>query len=271
VTDAEHTPPPKPAKPGKPWRMRLRGLHRDFGFFAVGLTIIYATSGIAVNHIGDWNPSYSDYEYTTTVPGPLPNDDKQAAAAITAALDIPGEPDVFALRDTVVHYAITVGDTSIEVHTDTMRAHVAIGDDTRTHQLADDLPAEDWAAALSVLKQLDIDAEPDSVERIDYPTRELNISFERVTITAHDLGDQAEVHVQGENPRFFLYVANWLHLNRGKQAWTYIADFYAVVLLFLAASGMLMVKGRQGIFGRGGVFLLIGIAVPVIYIILAGP
>jgi len=45
-----------------PGRVRLRRLiiatHRDLGYFFAGLTVIYAVSGIAVNHIEDWNPSY---------------------------------------------------------------------------------------------------------------------------------------------------------------------------------------------------------------------
>ena len=36
-----------------------RILHRDFGFFFIGTTIIYALSGIALNHLNDWNPNYS--------------------------------------------------------------------------------------------------------------------------------------------------------------------------------------------------------------------
>lgn len=35
-----------------------RFLHRELGFFFVGMTIIYAVSGIAINHINDWNPNY---------------------------------------------------------------------------------------------------------------------------------------------------------------------------------------------------------------------
>jgi hypothetical protein len=271
MTEDHPAPTPPRPKPRKPWRMRLRSLHRDFGFFAVGLTLIYASSGLALNHIGDWDPSYTSYEYATTVDGPLPEDDTEAAAAIAAALELRGEPDVFALRDTIIHYEIRVGETLIEVHTDTDQAIVTTGEESETRPLPEPLPPEDWAAARAALDQLGIEAKPDTVERIDYPTRELNLTFERATVTAHDLGDITEVYVQGENPRFFLYIANWLHLNRGKKAWTYIADFYAVVLLFLAVSGMLMVKGKQGLFGRGGVFLLIGIAVPVVYIILAGP
>ena len=42
--------------------MKLRKLiiatHRDVGYFFAGLTVIYAVSGVAVNHIDDWNPNY---------------------------------------------------------------------------------------------------------------------------------------------------------------------------------------------------------------------
>jgi hypothetical protein len=35
-----------------------RSLHRDLGYIFFFLTIIYGLSGIALNHIDDWNPSY---------------------------------------------------------------------------------------------------------------------------------------------------------------------------------------------------------------------
>ena len=41
------------------WRIWFRVIHRDLGFFIFGLTVIYAISGIALNHIKDWNPSYT--------------------------------------------------------------------------------------------------------------------------------------------------------------------------------------------------------------------
>lgn len=36
-----------------------RILHRDFGYFFIGTTLIYAISGIALNHLHDWNPNYN--------------------------------------------------------------------------------------------------------------------------------------------------------------------------------------------------------------------
>ena len=40
------------------WRKWNRAIHRDFGYFFFGMVIIYAFSGIAINHINDWNPNY---------------------------------------------------------------------------------------------------------------------------------------------------------------------------------------------------------------------
>ena len=40
------------------WRKWNRVLHRDIGFLFFGMTIIYALSGIALNHLADWNPNY---------------------------------------------------------------------------------------------------------------------------------------------------------------------------------------------------------------------
>ena len=40
------------------WRKWNRVIHRDFGYFFLGMTLIYALSGIAINHMKDWNPNY---------------------------------------------------------------------------------------------------------------------------------------------------------------------------------------------------------------------
>lgn len=41
------------------WRKWNRILHRDLGYFFVGMIIIYAVSGIALNHKKDFNPNYT--------------------------------------------------------------------------------------------------------------------------------------------------------------------------------------------------------------------
>jgi len=43
----------------KQLRKWSRLLHRDIGYFFIGTTLIYGLSGIALNHMSDWNPNYS--------------------------------------------------------------------------------------------------------------------------------------------------------------------------------------------------------------------
>ena len=50
------------------WRKIVRITHRDIGYLCAGLTIIYAISGIAVNHVQDWNPNYIIENSETNVP-----------------------------------------------------------------------------------------------------------------------------------------------------------------------------------------------------------
>ncbi len=40
------------------WRKWNRAIHRDFGYFFFGMSVIYGLSGIALNHMRDFNPSY---------------------------------------------------------------------------------------------------------------------------------------------------------------------------------------------------------------------
>ena len=40
------------------WRKWNRAIHRDFGYLFLGMTLIYGLSGIALNHMKDWNPNY---------------------------------------------------------------------------------------------------------------------------------------------------------------------------------------------------------------------
>ena len=44
--------------------------HRDIGYLIAGLTLIYALSGIALNHKHDWNPNYliDNQNFSTQIP-----------------------------------------------------------------------------------------------------------------------------------------------------------------------------------------------------------
>jgi uncharacterized protein len=176
------------------WRPWLRALHRDLGYVAVGLTVVYALSGLAVNHIAQWDPNFHNFEAVHEL-GPLGND---AAPAVLKRLGIVEQPK------------------------------------------------ETYLAA------------PDQLE-ILFEHRSLHVNPK----TGH-------VVDEGQKPRLLLRVANWLHLNRGKRAWTYVADTYASGLLVLALTGIFMLPGRRGLLGRGAIFVAIGVAIPVVYVGLSG-
>ncbi|BDD09437.1 peptidase [Fulvitalea axinellae] len=52
-------------------RKWFRIIHRDAGYLIFGFTFIYALSGIALNHIDDWDPSYihETHEYPFKLKG----------------------------------------------------------------------------------------------------------------------------------------------------------------------------------------------------------
>lgn len=43
-------------------------LHRDIGYFLSGLIIIYCISGLALNHVDDWNPDFIIEKRTIAIP-----------------------------------------------------------------------------------------------------------------------------------------------------------------------------------------------------------
>ena len=179
----------------RPW---LRALHRDIGYLAVGFTVIYAVSGLAVNHIKDWDPNF------------------------------------------------------VQVN--------------RTHQIAPPKTEDSQRAARAVLDALAIREPPSDVYRVSNDA--LDITLKNRTLHV-DLR-RGVVAEEGQEPRFFLRAVNWLHLNRGKKAWTYLADTYAVFLLVLASSGLFMIPGRKGLLGRGGILVSVGALVPILYVALSG-
>lgn len=75
------------------WRGVARVLHRDLGYLFFGATVVYAVSGIAINHRNDWNPSYSVTREELPIPAagakqPLARED---AAQALASLGVTGK------------------------------------------------------------------------------------------------------------------------------------------------------------------------------------
>ena len=67
--------------------------------------------------------------------------------------------------------------------------------------------------------------------------------------------------------RPFFSAITGLHYNPGSW-WTTFSDIFAGGLILITLTGLIMVKGPKGIIGRGGIELLIGIAIPLLFLFL---
>lgn len=169
-------------------------LHREIGFLVVGLTIVYAVSGIAVNHAHHWDANYARVSENRTIAPP--------GAGPTTEV----EPLVLE----------RLGLTRAQIKTT-------------------------WRASPEVLQVFQEGG-----------------SFEVNLVTG-------QVLHRSFRPRPLLFDLNFMHLNNGKGPWTAIADVYAGLLIVLALTGPLLVRGNKGLRGRGGVLMAIGIALPLVY------
>lgn len=180
------------------WRKKLfvlnRSFHRDVGYFCVGLILIYAISGIAVNHIDSWNPSYVVTQSEQTVTG-----------------------------------------------------------------LPQDAESEEFQKALA--KNLGIKAAFRSHVRDS--EEEVLFFYENTRVAWNETKQQA--YIETTEKRIGLFFANYLHLNKAKRVWTYVADVFAVLLIYLSLSGLFMVKGANGFGRRGWILVSAGCIIPLAF------
>lgn len=175
------------------WRRWNIVLHRDIGYLSVALIIVYGISGLAVNHIADWNPNYVQEKVIVTI-----------------------EPIMSFDRDTIIAHAMA-----------------------RLH-----------------LSEL-----PQNFFRPDPETAQLFYSGKTFSI---DL-PTGNVLIEATHRRMVLFEMNQLHLNAPKGIWTYIADLFALSLIFMGISGLFILKGKTGLKGRGKWLVAVGTAIPLLY------
>ncbi|MBI2213737.1 MAG: PepSY-associated TM helix domain-containing protein [Acidobacteria bacterium] len=177
------------------WRKLNRAVHRDAGYFCAALTIVYAISGLAVNHVSDWNPNYKIERVEKRFTSIPITSREEMVAALVDRLDLPGAPK----------------------------------SSFRSAPHLVDLFYDGWSV------RADAQAGRATIER--------------------------------PRDRALLRDANFLHLNHPKGLWTWFADGYAILLALLAISGLFILRGRNGITGRGLWFSLAGLAVPVVFVV----
>ena len=183
------------------WEMKIRRLlrilHRDLGYFIVGMTIVYALSGIFLNHRHDFNPDYKIYfvDFQTEI-GPDTNVDEKMLRNILAELD----HDVVFKK----HYITNQGNIKIFIE----NGEVVINSET---------------------------------------------------------GEGTMNYLQR---RPIIFEMNLLHKASIGTIWKWVSDGMAVILLFVAVSGLFLLKGKRGFGHWGWWWTIAGIIVPLFFAIM---
>jgi len=179
-------------------RRIIRAVHRDLGYFFTGMIIIYSLSGIALNHINDWDPNYKVTARETKLDVPAVFDENEKAA---------------------VNKILKQANTSTEY---------------KNHYMPDD-------------NTLKIFMEQGSSIVLDMQT------------------GRATIETVSRRPVF--YEVNFLHYNPGK-LWVWFSDAFAAGLFILALTGLFILKGKNGIKGRGLWITAAGILIPLVFLLL---
>jgi hypothetical protein len=184
-------------KKQKKWRKWNRNIHRDFGYFFFGAIIIYAISGIVLNHRDDWNPDLT----------------------------------VVAWEEQIDPVASTKDFTKKEV--EAMLDEFGVDNKYYSHFY----PKEG---------QMKVFLKKGSME-LDYASGEIQIEVIR--------------------RRYLIPALNWMHYNPNS-FWTWYSDIFAGALIVLAISGLLILRGKNGIKGRGWWLTLLGLGIPGAFLIM---
>ena len=105
------------------FRKVCRWIHREFGYLAAGLTLVYAISGVAVNHTHQFNPSYVEEVREFTIPAPGFGETDELAPAIIDNLALT-EPvkNVWRATPGLVRVIVDSGSYDVELLTGQVRA-----------------------------------------------------------------------------------------------------------------------------------------------------
>ena len=173
-------------------------IHRDVGYLCVGMTLIYAISGIVLNHFKSGDFVHPDYSKSCKeVKVALPKTGAITQSYVYSILDQLGEKD---------HYkSYIVGSNSLEIFLTTGSVSIDL---------------------------------TNGFTLIEKKTR-----------------------------RYLIKEFNLLHYNNIKKLYTWFSDLYALALIFLAVTGLFVLKGKNGILRRGAWLTALGILLPALFLL----
>lgn len=181
-------------------RKGCRFIHRELSYFFAGIIVIYAVSGILLNHKRNFNAEYAvnRKEFVIT-PESLKTKEEISEEDAFSFMEKVGEDK----KDYTKHY----------------------------------FPKEN----------------------------QLKIFIKGGSSLVIDLTNGEAVYEQVRK-RPVISAFNRLHYNPGRW-WTVFSDIFALSLLIITLTGLILVKGKKGLWGRGGIELLIGILFPLVFLL----
>jgi len=181
----------------KQLRKWSRILHRDIGFFFIGTTIIYGLSGIALNHLNDWNPSYT-----------------------------------------------------VEVKDFNTQIDLSKSSNTKSN-------------VVKLVEELD---NKNNLRKFYYPQRNLIKIFLKGGSNIIVNTNTGQGRAEFLKKRAVFHQVNFLHYNPHSW-WMWFSDIFAGALILFAITAIFMVRGKKGIIGRGGIYTIAGIIIPILFLI----
>lgn len=172
--------------------------HRDFGYFFAGVILIYALSGIFMNHRDTINPNFSVEITEAPLPDNFPN-----------SLNDVERNDIDRLLGC-------------------------------------------WGVADRYIKH--------------YPSKgNLRVLLKGGSSVTVDLNGRTATY-EKIGRRFIISDMVKLHYNPGRW-WTCFSDIFAAGLILITATGLAIVKGRNGFWPRGILLLIAGLIAPILILI----
>ena len=179
-------------------RIYARRIHAHLSYLFVGIILIYAISGIAMNHLKDFNPKYYIQIENYKAEGRFPH---------THNFN----------KEEIINLLSTVG-------------------------------------------------EKDNYTKHFYP----NSSMMKVFLksgSSYSLNTKTgEVNYEGLKKRPLFSQLSFLHYNPNKW-WTAFSDVFAISLIIICITGIFIQKGKKGIWGIGGLEIISGISIPILFLI----
>jgi hypothetical protein len=165
--------------------------HRDLGYFFSSLLILYCISGIALNHVNEWNPDFIIHREMVRTPKGITRSDVK--------------------DQTIRDLSKIVGEKSYKVY--------------------------------------------------DFPTpNQVKIYYDEATF--HVNLETGEGEYEKLTKRHVFYESNVLHRN-SLAGWKWVSDIFALMLIVITVTGLVILKGRYGFRRRGIWVMLAGLILPV--------